>query len=296
MPHPRARVSNAFYVALAITAVLCLAPTRWLGWVSDVAFIVRLPVAPLGDLGNSLARWLRPPATSHEQLPPQARELVQNLEQDRDRFERLYHAAAQRAAELEEQLQQLQLVPVETLNTPVSLLRAQITNRAPADVESPVQLNRGSRHGVAPGSIAVYNGVHLIGRVADVSPVSASLHPITNPATGLLRASVFPGGGGEGATVHDAGRVALRPLGDGTFMGDVARQHPVQAGDVVRLFDPKWPTSAQAMIIGTVTDVRTKDDQPLRRIVIVQPRFRVSDLSDVTLIIEDRRAAAGGTD
>jgi len=293
MPQSKARVSRPFLIALAITVILCLAPTRWLGWVNDVASIVRLPVAPLGDLGNTAARWLRPPPTRFADLPPDVRELVQNLEEERDRFERLYHAAASRAAELQEQLEQLQQVPVDTLSAPVSLLRAQITSRNPADSSGPVQLNRGSRHGVQRGAIAVYNGVHLLGRVADVSPVSASLHPITHSATGLLRASVFPTGADD-ATVHEAGRVALRPTGDGRFIGDVAQQHPVQPGDVVRLFDHAWPASAQAMIIGTVSDVRAKDDQPLRRIVVVEPRFRISELSDVTLIVEDQRAVGSG--
>ncbi len=287
------RTPIAFLAAVGLTVFVSLLPTRWLGWVSDVSSIVRLPVAPLGDLGNSAAHWFRQPATAHSELDPITRDLVNDLEQQRDQYERLYYAADQRVAELEEQLQQLQQVPVEMLNTPVTLLRAQITTRHPNQSNGPVQLNRGTRHGVKRNAIAVYQGVHLIGRIADVSNVSCSLHQLTNSATGLIRAAIFPSGV-EAATAHETARVALRPVGDGTFVGDVAQEHQVQQGDSVRLFDPAWPIGAQAMVIGTVTEVRNKDDQPLRNEVVVTPRFTVSQLSDVTLIVEERAPLNSG--
>lgn len=292
------RTPIAFLAALGLTFIVALLPTRWLGWVNDLSSIVRLPVAPLGDLGNSAARLFRPPAVAHADLEPQTRELVTDLEQQRDQFERLYHAADQRVAELEEQLQQLQQVPVESLSVPVTRLLAQITTRHPGRSDGPVQLNRGARHGVERNSIAVYQGVHILGRIGDVTNVASSLHPLTNPATGLIRAAIFPSGAEE-ASVHEAAKVALRPTGEGTFLADVASEHAVQTGDTVRLFDPAWPDGAQAMIIGNVTDVRRKDDQPLRNEVVITPRFTVSQLADVTLIVEERdvlrnaNAAAG---
>lgn len=289
MPSVRSRTPPAFIIAVFITFVLSLFPTRWLGWVGDVSSIVRLPVAPLGDLGNSAAHWMRPPAERHAELDPTARELVTTLEEQRDRYERLYHAAVSHATELEQQLQELQQVPVESLNIPVTLLRAQITTRHPNQPNGPVQLNRGSRHGVERGAIAVYQGVHMVGRVADISNVSCSLHPMTHSATGLIRAAIFTTGGErEDATAADAARVALRATGDGEFIGDVSQDYPVQVGDTARLFDSAWPASAQAMIIGSVIDVRTKDRQPLRNEIVVQPRFTVSQLAVVTLIIEEQ--------
>lgn len=262
-------------------------PTSLLGWVGDLSSIVRLPVAPLDDLGNSAAAWLRPVPEPHADLPPDAQALVKNLEEQRDRYERLYHATSQRIIDLQEQLQQLQQVPIDTLEAPVSLLRAQITTRNPSEPNAPVQLNRGTRQGVATSSIAVYNGVHLIGRVADVTAVSCSLHPLTDGATGLIRAAVLPAAD-DTITVAEAARVALKPTGDGAFLGEVAKDRHVKPGDNVRLFDSAWPMSAQAMIIGVVTDVRTKDDQPLRNEIVVKPRYTVAQLSDVTLIVEDQ--------
>ena len=293
MPSPRSRTPLAFTAAVVITVMLSVFPTRWLGWVGEVSSIVRLPVAPLDDLGNSAARWLRPPAETHAALDPQSRELVLNLEEQRDRFERLYHAAQQHAADLQQQLQQLQQVPVDTLNVPVTLLRAQITTRHPNQPNGPVQLNRGARHGVETGAIAVAQGVHLIGRISDVTTVSSSLHPLTHSATGLIRAAIFPADG-ETAEVAEAARVALRAVGNGTFVGDVSREYPVRVGDIARLFDAAWPASAQAMIVGAVVDVRTKDNQPLRREVVVQPRFTVGQIADVTLIVEEHDRPGAG--
>jgi cell shape-determining protein MreC len=276
---------------VALILILSVLPTAWLGWVGDLSSIVRLPVAPLNDLGNSAASWLRPVPAPHAELPHDAKELVQNLEEQRDRYERLYHATSQRIIELEEQLVQLQQVPLDTLEAPVSLLRAQITTRHPSETNAPVQLNRGTRQGVATSSIAVYNGVHLIGRVAEVSAVSCSLHPVTDAATGLIRAAVLPAAD-DTITVKEAARVALKPTGDGALLGEVARDRHVKPGDTVRLFDSAWPVSAQAMIIGIVVDVHTKDDQPLRNEIVVKPRYTVAQLSDVTLIVEDQSAGS----
>lgn len=292
MSSVRVRASRAFLAAVALIFILSLLPSSLLGWVGDLSSIVRLPIAPLSDLGNSAAAWLRPAQAPHEELPPEAREFVTNLEEQRDRYARLYHASSQRIAELQEQLTQLQQVPIDTLEAPVSLLRARITTRHPSEPNAPVQLNRGARQGVATSSIAVYNGVHLVGRVTDVTAVSCSLNPLTHAGTGLLRAAVLPAAD-DTISVREAARVALKPAGDGSFTGDVVRDREVKIGDNVRLFDAAWPVSAQAMIIGVVVDVRTKDDQPLRHEIVVRPRYTVAQLADVTLIVEDHTAAGG---
>lgn len=291
MSSVRLRASKAFLAAIVLVTIIALLPTRLLGWVGDLSSIVRLPVAPLGDLGNTAAAWLRPIPVPHEEFSPDAQKLVLNLEEQRDRYERLYHASTQRIADLQEQLQQLQQVPIDTLEAPVSLLRAQITTRNPSEPNAPVQLNRGSRQGVATSSIAVYNGVNLIGRVAEVTAVSCSLHPLTHAGTGLIRAAVMPAADNT-ITVNEAARVALKPVGNGSFLGDVSSDRAVKIGDTVRLFDSAWPMSAQAMIIGVVVEVHTKDNQPLRNEIVVKPRYTVSQLSDVTLIVEDQ--SAGG--
>lgn len=286
MSSVRVRASRVFLAVIALVLILSMLPTGLLGWVGDLSSIVRLPVAPLNDLGNSAAAWLRPVPKPHADLPPDAQELVKNLEEQRDRYERLYHATSQRILELQDQLAQLQQVPIDTLEAPVSLLRAQITTRHPSEPNAPVQLNRGKRQGVATSTIAVYNGVHLIGRVAEVTPVSCSLHPLTDSATGLIRAAILPAAD-DTLTIKEAARVALKPTGDGAFLGEVAKERQIKPGDNVRLFDSAWPMSAQAMIIGIVTDVRTKDDQPLRNEIVVKPRYTVAQLADVTLIVED---------
>ena len=41
-----------------------------------------------------------------------------------------------------------------------------------------------------------------------------------------------------------------------------------------------------AMIVGSVRSVRAKDDQPLRKTIVVRPYQQVHQLSSVTLVIE----------
>ncbi|MCX5690933.1 MAG: hypothetical protein NTV94_14310, partial [Planctomycetota bacterium] len=55
-------------------------------------------------------------------------------------------------------------------------------------------------------------------------------------------------------------------------------------GQVVRLADGRWPTSAQMLLVGKVIAVEPSPDGPLRRLVTVAPSIeRLERVSEVVI-------------
>jgi hypothetical protein len=148
-----------------------------------------------------------------------------------------------------------------------------------------VILSRGSNAGVTPGTIAICNGVHLLGRVTqDVTRVKCTLLPLLNVDTGYLIGVVIPR---EGApNIGERPNIQLKPTGDGTFTADADQSLSIRPGDEVRLNDEAWSPAAQMMVIGYVESVEPKPSEPLRNIVTVRPRYHVAQLPQVILKIE----------
>lgn len=273
------RPQRVFFVAMAIIIALAFAPSRWLGWTRDIARIVNVPFTPFGHAGVSVATWLRPPTDR----TGASSDVERSLLEQRDIYERLYRAEQLRVAELEEQITQLQQVPPEILGVPIQRMVASITRRDARGPWASVQLNRGARHGVTVGTVAVYGGDHLLGRITDVSPLASELLPLGAypDVRGIILPRDMPA-----ASAASAPRVLLTPRADGTLVGHVEHIHPVAQGDVVRLSDTAWPVSASASVIGVVESVSRNDSQPLKNTIIVRPRYQVNELASVTLRVE----------
>ena len=277
-------------IVLVASLAIALLPRPWLRWTGDVAAIAKLPLTPFADAGNLLAGWLRPvPAPVADGADPQeVRALTENIDLLRQRLQ----AAEQRADELDEQLRQLQQIPEDTFAVTQRRVIARITSRSPAAGLAVVDLRKGERDGVEPNTVAVYAGVHLLGRTGeDVSTFRSTLIPLASRATGLVRAVV----GAPAPELDPTARqevVHLEPAGDGTFVADIDRSRVVLEGDVVRLEDNAWPRTAQQMVIGHVTVISDKDQQPLRRRITVEPLYQVHEVAEVILLIEDGGRAA----
>jgi len=283
----------AWPLALVLLTVTSLLPARWLGLAGDLSSVINVALAPIGHLGNSIGAWLHPPPTRLDEFPPRAREYIENLEAAKAQAELEYRRMAQRNLELEEQIRQLTQAGLVPLPPGSELVFAPVVGRSPTDSHGPVRLRAGEREGARPGIIAVHNGIHLLGRVTTVDRFTSLLTPITNRATGGLSGLIFPPDRSLEVRNEDAPAVRLVPEHDGTLRGDVDRDDAIELGDVVMLSDPAWPASAQFRIVGEVTAVRPRDDQPLRERVVVRPRFVVGELAAVTLVVE-RPAGSGG--
>lgn len=284
-----ARTQSAFTAAILITLALSLTPDRYLGWTNDIAEIIRVPTRPFSHLGIVMGNWLRPPTSFDSDVPEESKEYVDHLKSERDKFMQLYAAEQMEVASLRQTLEQIQRVPIEA-RRPLRLLGASITAHSPTDRFGPVQLNRGSRAGVTPGDIAVYNGVYLVGRISDVSTFGSTLVPLTNVATGLMLVKITPP---DTRDISVLNLVQLQPNGDGTFIADVESGFDIEVGYEAILSDRTWPDAARSMVIGTVASIDPIDDQPLRNRIVIKPRFHVSELSRVTLKLEQEEQEAG---
>jgi cell shape-determining protein MreC len=133
--------------------------------------------------------------------------------------------------------------------------------------------------------VAVYNQVHLLGRVRKVSAMQCELLPLENEDTGLIDGVIIPADRRD-VILKNRPRVQLTPVKNGTLRGDVDRSTVVNVGDVVQLLDDLWLHSAQGMFIGKVEAVEPKESEPLRNTITVRPVFDVSQVAYVTLKIE----------
>ena len=75
-----ARTRRPFALALLVTMVLALAPQSMLGWTSDFAEIIRVPMRPFSHLGVRFGYWVRPPQSDSLDVPEEAREFVTHLQ------------------------------------------------------------------------------------------------------------------------------------------------------------------------------------------------------------------------
>ena len=292
MSRSESRSQRAFSIAVGLTFAAALLPTGWLGWTSILADVINVPLQPLMDAGLGIATWIRPADDRFAGASVELRRLRVELEKTRA----LLYGARLRSEALEEEIGELQAARRLHQGAEINPLYARVTARSPDRARGPVRLNAGSRHGVVPGTVAVYRGVHLIGRVADgVSRLSCHLVPITDPAAGLVEAIILPADDPL-AAVKTAPRLQLAPDGNGTLVGDLDRSIVVSRGDIVRLSDPSWADSAQGMIVGLVESTSTKDLQPLLSSIVVRPRYQAHRVESVTLKIErrDRRVEEDG--
>jgi len=291
MPRSATRAQRALWSAVGLTPVLAFMPAGWLRWTVVASDIVNVPIQPLADAGVRLGRLLRGPDGEGGEESEALRQRTEQLEATRV----LLHAARLRIEALQEEIRHLQDARRFHQGVQIDPMFVRVTGRSPDRVRGPVRINAGSRHGVTPGTVAVYRGVHLVGRVGDdVGRLSCRIVPITDPATGLMEAIILPADDPV-AALADAPRLQLVADGRGKLVGDLDRNLVVQAGDVVRLSDPAWPDSAQGMILGTVERVEPKDLQPLHNQITVEPTFHAGGVASVTLKIERLAAGEGGS-
>ncbi len=290
MPRTDPRSQRAFTIAVGLTAVAAFLPSGWLGWTSVLADLVNVPVQPLADAGLRLAGWVRPPDRRPGGESEEFRRQAEELETARA----LLHAARLRIEALHEEIGELQAARRMNRGIEINPLFARVTGQSADRPNGPIRINAGSRHGVEEGTVAVYRGVHLVGRVAEgVARLGSRVIPITDPAAGLLEAIILPADNPL-APIDGAPRLQLVPDGDGALAGKLDRAVAVRKGDLVRLSDPSWPDSAQGMIVGTVEAIEDEDLQPLLAVIVVRPRYAAHRVSSVTLKIERHNLAASG--
>ena len=262
-----------------------MSPVSWLGWTSDLADLIRVPVTPFSHVGIMVTSWVRP-AIEPSDLPTDEKERNDLAIAEREYFRQLWTAQMLRATELADQLRELQALPNSALRNPLPPMSIpiDITGRKSSDVAGTLELKliRGTLGRILVGDIAVI-GSDIVGRISRVGMTRAQLSPTNHKEIGLTRAAIV--------SAHPSNQrspllaeIILQSNGESTMFAEVPATSGVQVGDLVQLDDSSWPRSGSGLTLGVVTEVVQLDEAPLRQRVIVTPRRRARDVSRVVVL------------
>jgi cell shape-determining protein MreC len=258
---------RAWRIALAAALVLSFAPSRWLlGWTSDVAGVAMFPLVPLQHAAALVRHWLRPIPDPRAADPELVQVLERQLEQSRSMRKAL-------ELEREELLRRIALLERSLMGSGERRSRgifATVLSSRPPTSRSPgsLTLNVGTRNGVVPGMVALWDGDVIVGRGAeDPGRLTSLLVPVSGlsgfevrfePPDRELPMAQAPGG-------------VVRATPEGIWTVDLTNPGEVGEGWIARLADARWPTAAWGRRLGIVRRVGTRDDAPLVRRLEVHP-------------------------
>lgn len=291
MPRPRSNPRRTILVAAAAFLLLALAPTTRLTQTltSYAAEPARIALAPPARVFTLIADFLRPPRSPAHSTDPAVRE----IEQARDEYQRRWRRAEQRVADLEQLLAELQRGRAVLPDLAYTPFVTPVVARATDPTSGLLTVRGGRDRGIIQNAVASAEGVHLVGRVAQVNARTSDVIPITHPATPWMRVAIDPPADADDASPSLA-YAQIKPVGEGLLRGEVDADAPdVAVGQTVRLTDTAWPDSAQTLVVGEIVEVAPKDIQPLRTVITVRPVIDPSRVSQVFLWIPDE--SAGGT-
>ncbi len=262
-----------------------MSPASWLGWTSDLADLVRVPVTPFSHVGILITNWVRP-AIDPSDLPTDEQERNELAIAERDHYRKLWTAQMLRATELADQLRELQALPSSALRNPQPPMNVQIdiTGRRSSDIAGSLELKlaRGTSERILVGDIAVI-GQDIVGRVSRVGLTRAELHPTNHKDIGLTRAAIIPAHPAAGRSPLLA-EIIMQSTGEAAMIAEVPATSGVQKGDLVQLDDSSWPRVAAGLTLGVVSKVIQLDEAPLRQRVLIVPRRRARDVSRVVVL------------
>jgi cell shape-determining protein MreC len=263
-----------FPIAIVVVFVLALLPSAWSGWVSIFREPVTFLVRPIADPLASLSR----PSTDERDDPA----LLEMERQQRNELEQRLALAHRRIDELERQITDMQGSIALRPELSLEMLAAPVTGSTIVDGASILRVGAGTREGVVTrATIAVVRGVYLIGRVVSVESRTCSVLAFTTERSGLIRGLVIQDReGAQALTCY------LTPGEGGRMIGEMDASvvpDDVAIGQLVRLDDDEWPTSAQMLVVGRVESVDQRENG--RVIVTVLPEVDPTRVSDVVLRI-----------
>jgi len=150
---------------------------------------------------------------------------------------------------------------------------ARVMSRSTDPVSRTVTLNRGTGAGLIEGA-AVVSGPHLVGRIIEVGRLTADVQLITAPGTEFQALITPPVWSVESLPEQRLRQPArFEHKGGGRFEAIAREDMLVNVGDVAHLADPspRWPESAQGMIVGKVIEIAPVHEPPLRKKIVIEP-------------------------
>ncbi len=278
--------NRSFYMAVAALLIACFLPASFTNFFAGRLGELTIPLsAPL----HKLSRVVR---AVPDRLDPEDPQLVLLKTENEQQRIRIIQMEA-RAAVMAEQLERLQ--GLRAIDPSFRYVTASRVAESAGGKSALFKVGLGSLSGVPVGAYALYQGYQLVGRVAEVTPRSAVITPITSRDFGPITALVLPDDGAFDKSV----RCSLEPAGDGTLIGDVGRraEHDlpaVKVGQRVVYHDPEPGQLNTGPLIGFIESVTPKDKGPLFDTIVVRPRYRLNEIGAVDLRIPRRGSSDGG--
>lgn len=275
----------------ALLGLIAILPTRWTGWAADLGNLTNYLVAPVQGPAEWAFSWLRGPA-----LSPRDRDAeIKRHRDEAEMYRQLYYRTLDDKQRLEQAIVAIQRGSYLAPEIPVRQVAAPVIGRYSDLSTEMLKVRVGAASGVTQGSVAVHDGVNLVGRVVGVFERVASVLPITDKQAGQMIVKVYPNES-PGAGAPDPGQVwmecKLFPTGKGTLRGPV-EQRPLKPGETeIRLApgmiarlgnDGTWPRSAQSLIVGVIERVDTAANG--RDVVTVKPVYDLRRLSELAIRI-----------
>lgn len=262
---------------IVLLVVACVLPARWSGtlW-HGPRVAVEMFVTPVSHPTRTIAlKFVDKP---HEDI-----ETSESLREQRDEYHRLAYKLQLELDHLRRLNQQLsQISQMNEGSGSLTFVNASVVAGGANFGQFTIRLNRGSKAGLSVGNV-VTNGIHLVGRITDVGPLSATVGLINMPQTSLL-IRFAP----DGPQVPRQVEAIVNIDKDAKyFTGEIDANQPVEVGDIAFLADDRWPR--EGYIVGKVIAVDNSPKDPLlRRIVKVEPQIPLWSLSEVTIVVPKR--------
>ncbi|MAO22985.1 MAG: hypothetical protein CMJ35_06075 [Phycisphaerae bacterium] len=289
MQHQHLIVRWSMPITIVALLVLSFTPAKWLGWTNWFTAQVNVAIVPITHPFTIVVDTIVPTRISDPAASEREQAVIDELQ--RVQFELLQ--IRQENQRLKTQIDYYERGDAITPQLNVK----QVTRPRIANLTGDLLLVRtGSIEGLSQGTVVVADAVQLLGRVARVDGRTSTVLPITAASAQPIMAAVLLNEDGSRQA-----RCLLKPVGDGTLRGDVARPSldentNIRVGQEVRLQDSQWPTNAQMLLVGHIERVERNEKQPLRPSIIVRPT--VDDLRrvpEVILRIPITDEAQGGT-
>lgn len=283
LPHQSTASRLLMPGVVIVLIMLSLTKLSWIEWLSSVAKIPTAILTPGSAVVSLASGWVlpakRPIVTSDRE-----RALVEELEH----WKTLYQREERNNEKLRRQMSELQRGSLINPESNITQFVAPVVGMS-SDLSSGLLRVRAVESiGVVQGTVAVTDGVQIVGRVTSVSGPTSLIQPVTRKGGPKVAGRVM---------VDEPNNIGLKcllePIGL-RFRGVVeapdassanAATPKPEPGHTVRLDDDRWPESAQRFVLGKVESVEADPANPLRTIVTVVPTVEVERVSEVTLRI-----------
>jgi len=226
-------------------------------------------LVPFTDPLTAVSHALRPSPEPFSDDNPAVRQLRESLAQYEARIAQL----EEENAILKFELRALRDIAgnASSARDAFRFLRVRRAGQTPSERDGRFHVNAGSNYGVEVGTVVVIPPTQFAGLVSSVSPLTATVNPVTSDHFDLIEVRVDL----VDTEFGDDPKGTLRPAGNGELVGlfpaELIRDRNISPGLPVRLDDSKIGEGQAGLLVGTIDRIEPNDTNPLHARIIVKP-------------------------